>query len=197
MSVNQMEISANQVSFSTNRLLGLLCLIGAPMLLIQFILNPGGETQLTTSGRIIAFLGVLYMGGWLAGAIGMRKLRVTGNGSGSKIVFIIQAIGLSLATIFSVLDTLGFNHENGGLIFLITDLAYPFSHLFMIVVGIMTFRAGGWKGLPGIAPLLVGIAFPLTIALAALVGMPIGVLLFGGLTTIGLSVIGYTIIKQS
>src|SRR5262245_14818439 len=129
MSVNQ--ITMNEVGFSAiERLPGLFCLIGAPMLLIQFLLNGGGETQLTPAGRIIAFLGVLYMGGWLAGAIGMRKLRVTGNGTGSKIVFIIQAGGLFLATMFSVLETLGYNHENGGIIFFITDLAYPFSHLF-------------------------------------------------------------------
>lgn len=198
MAVNQIEILVNDGEFSiTNRILGVLCIVGAPMLLSQFILNPSGETQLTTSGRLIAFLGVLYMGGWLAGAVGMRKLRVTGDGVGSKVVFIIQAIGLSLATIFSVLDTVGFNRENGGLPFLITDLAYPFSHLFMIVVAIMTIKAKVWQGFSRIAPLLVGIAFPLTVAVASLVGISIGILFFGGLTTIGLLTIGYTIIKQS
>src|SRR4051794_2464674 len=98
MSVNQIEIPVTKISSLTiNRLLGSLCLIGAPMLLMQFILNPGGETPLTLPGRIIAFLGVLYVGGWLAGAVGMRRLRVTGSGLGSKIVFIIQTLGLSLA----------------------------------------------------------------------------------------------------
>jgi hypothetical protein len=194
MSVNQIEIPINEVNVSIiNRCLGMLCLIGAPMLLVQFILNPGGVSN--TAG--IAFLGVLYMGGWLAGAVGMRRLRVTGNGNGSKIIFIIQALGLFLATMFSVLETSGYNHENGGLIFVMTDLAYPFSHLFMIVVGSFTLRAGVWNGFSKFAPLLVGVALPLTLALASLVGMQIGTLFFGGLTTIGLSIIGYTIIKQS
>lgn len=198
MAVSRIEIRINETDFSyINRILGVLCLVGAPMLLAQFTFNPGGVTELTTSGRIIAFLGVLYMGGWLAGAIGMRRLRVTGNGMGSKIIFIIQVIGLSLATMFSVLDTLGYNHENGGLIFLITDMAYPFSHLFMIIVAIMTIKAGIWKGFSRIAPLLVGIAFPLTVAFASIAEMQTGVLLFGGLTTIGLLTIGYIIIKQS
>ncbi len=198
MAVNQIEMPVNETGLSlTTRILGALCMIGAPMLLMQFILNPSGETELTTLGRIIAFLGVLYMGGWLAGAVGMRRLRVTGNGTGSKIAFIIQTIGLSLATLFSVLDTLGFNPENGGILFLVTDVAYPFSHLFMIVVGMMTLRTKVWRGLPKFAPLLVGIALPLTFACAAVVGMSVGVLLFGGLTTIGLSTIGYTIIKQT
>jgi hypothetical protein len=201
MAVNQIEMPVAELSL-TNRILGILCVIGAPMLLMQFILNPGGVTELTVSGRIVAFLGVLYMGGWLAGAVGIRRLRVTGNGLGSKIAFIIQTVGLFLATVFSVLDTLGFNHENGGLIFLITDIAYPFSHLFMIVVGIMTLRAQVWRGFPKFAPLMVGVALPLTLASAAVVGMSVGVFLFGGLTTIGLTTIGltaigYTIIKQS
>lgn len=199
MSVNQMEIPADEIKLSIgNRWLGGLCLIGAPMLLVQFIFNPGGvaNPEPTFQGRIIAFLGVLYMGGWLAGAVGMRKLKVTGTGLGSYIVFIIQVIGLILATMFSVLDTFGLTYENGGLIFAVTDIAYPFSHLLMIVVGVLTWRAGVWPGLAKFAPLLVGVALPVTLSLMPLVGAEIGCFLFGSLTTVGLSIIGYTVIKS-
>lgn len=199
MSTNQLELTADlKTGAIDNRIFGLLGIIGAPMLLLQFLLgNRGMNAEGGDANAWIALLGVLYIGGWICGAIGMFRWRVYGEGKGSKVVFVIQMILLLLALMFSVFETFGATYENGGILFAVFDAGYPLSHLFMIVVGIFTIRAGKWKRFSKFAPLLVGIALPLTFALMPLFGMNVGIFTFGGLTAIGLGIIGYTILRES
>ena len=199
MSTNQLELIAGlKTGAIDNRIFGLLGIIGAPMLLLQFLLgNRGMNAEGGDTNAWIALLGVLYIGGWLCGAIGMFRGRAYGEGKGSKIVFIIQIILLLLALMFSVLETFGVTYASGGVLFAVFDAGYPLSHLFMIVVGIFTIRAGKWRGFSKFAPLLVGIALPLTLGLMPLLGEKIGVVSFGSLTAIGLAVIGFTVFRKN
>lgn len=199
MSTNQIELTADlKTSAIDNRIFGLLGMIGAPMLLLQFLLgNRGMNAEGGDSNAWIALLGVLYIGGWVCGAIGMFRGRVYGERRGSKIVFAIQIILLLLALMFSVLETFGVTYENGGVLFAVFDAGYPLSHLFMIVVGIFVLRARKWQGLLKFAALLVGIALPLTLGLMPLLGEKIGAVSFGSLTAIGLAVIGFTVFRKN
>jgi hypothetical protein len=135
----------------------------------------------------------LYIGSWIAGAIGMRRQRVTGDSTGSKIAFIVQMIGLTLALLFSVQQLVGINHEVSGWFFAATDIAYPFSHVFMLVVAVFVWRAGVWHGAGRLAPWLVGLALPLFFTLVSLIGIAAGSVGFASLTALGLGTIGYTI----
>lgn len=178
-------------------LLGSLALFGAPMLLVSFLLGAtDSEAPKTLRDQLLSLTGFFYIFGWMAGAVGMRQLRATGRWVGSKIVFVIQMIFLSLALVFSAMEVMGYSRGNGGLLFTITDLAYPLSHLFMIIVGIFTVRAGVWRGVAKIAPFIVGLALPITMGLGRVTGAKAGIILFGVLTALGLGIIGLNVFRN-
>ena len=195
MSTNELNLVANQkIKLPADKILGLLGIVGAPMLLLQFL--TGGIAQNTivqNNNPIVSALGILYIGGWMCGAIGMFRQKVYGEALAAKIVFALQMIFLTLAFLFSVQETYGITYENGGVFFGVCDAGYPLSHLFMFVIGIFILRAKKWKGLTRFAPFFVGAALPLTMAVAGFVGFTAGMLLFSGLTTIGLGMIGYLV----
>jgi hypothetical protein len=195
MAANELSLALNQEKVTTGRrFLGLLATICAPTLLIQSFGTSFVGNSPSPVKQIFAFLGVLYIGGWICGAIGMFRQKVYGTDKSRKIVFGIQIILLTLALLFSVQETAGISYENGGGTFFgVCDAGYPLSHLFMFVVGVFTWRAKVWTGFSRFAPLLVGAALPLTLSLMPLFGMVVGFFTFGCLTTIGLGTIGYKI----
>jgi hypothetical protein len=199
MFTNKLALPLQNESFTVNnRLLGTLAIISAPMMLLFFMFgNMDGNAPKMWKDQLLSLTGILYIGGWLAGAVGMRRLRVTGDGRAAKIVFIIQITLLSFALLFSVMETCGYNYENGGLLFSVADAGYPLSHLFMIVVGVFVKRTKIWKGMQANAPFLVGLALPLFLVLSMVIGTKIGGFGFGCLTAIGLAIIGYTVYKRS
>jgi hypothetical protein len=138
MAVNEINLPVVRKKILVdNRLLGLLGIICAPMLLLQFLFGTEiGSSNSAHSNRIIALLGVFYIGGWICGAIGIFQNKVYGATKASKIVFIIQMILLALALMFSIQEIFGVGYENGGIFFAVCDAGYPLSHLFMIIVGI-------------------------------------------------------------
>ena len=198
MAANQLELVADSKTVAlNNRIFGLLALVGAPMLLLQFLLGTGGmNAEGGERNAWIAMLGVLYVGGWMFGAIGAFRERAYGEGKGSKIVFVLQIVLLSLALMFSVFETFGATYENGGVLFAVFDAAYPLSHLFMIVVGIFVLRARSWRGFSKFAPFVAGFALPLTLGLMPVFGVKIGVVTFGALTATGLGTIGLTVFRK-
>jgi hypothetical protein len=199
MSVNEMNIALGRESLViSSRALGLLAMIGAPMLLLFFIFgNLDASAPKTLNERLMCLTGVMYMGGWICGAIGMRRLRATGDGAGAKIIYILQIALLICGLTFSVMEVAGYNLGNGGLIFAIADAGYPLSHLLMNVVGIFVLRAKVFSGLPRFAPFMVGVALPVTLGLMALgYGTAAGIF-FSAMTTLGLGIIGYAVYKQS
>jgi hypothetical protein len=190
MQVNEMELPADQKKLAANmRLLGILGILGAPMLFLEMVFQASINDPEKLDQRFIGFLGIFYIGGWIASAIGKRKLKVTGEGTASKIVFIIQIIGLILAFLFNVQALFGVTYAMGGAFWRITDIAYPFSHVFMIVVGILIWRAGVWKGLARIAPVFVGLMLPMFFVFTLM-----GTNQLGAVTATGFAAIGFVII---
>jgi len=202
MSVNEMNLvaMAENKALSGNRTLGILGMTGAPLLLVETILRIINVLPQNTDNAWIGLVEMIYIGGWIALAVGMRRLRVTGNGLGSKIVFGLQMIGLILAFLFTVqvLFGAGFDKPPVSLFFKICDLGFPFSHLFMLVVGAAIWRAGVWRGWLRLAPFLVGIVLALFMAgLGALVDLPQGALIFAVSTAVGLFSLAYGVFKSS
>lgn len=201
MSVNEMELVIEQPKgftvSSNSRVLGLLAMLCAPMLLLFIKFgNVDSSAAKTFQDQIMSLTGVFYIGGWMLGAIGMRRLRATGIGTGAKILFVLQIVLLGCAFTFSAMEVAGYMRENGGLIFAIADAGYPLSHLLMIVVGIFVWRARVWKGFAKFAPFAVGFALPLTFLTAYLIGWDAAGYVFGLMTTAGLGAIGYTVYRQ-
>lgn len=194
MSVNQMSINAQSQRLSGNhRLLGTLGMIGAPFLCLEFIL-----VGLTLDGskplnQLVGALELVYLGGWLASAAGLRQLRVTGEGAAARVIFIIQRIGLTLAALFTIQGIVQTNPDTTSIFFKVTDAAWPLSHLFMLVVGAFVLKAGVWRGWRRFTPIWCGLALPALFATNALFGSKAGGIVFGLGTTAAFMSLGYAV----
>lgn len=158
----------------------------APMLFLSgFLYSPGGGA----AALVASALGMLYLVGWAASAAGMRRLRVAGRLSGA--VFIVQLIGLALAFAFNVLEVTGANPD--ALLFRVTDLAWPVSHVFMLVAGALVLAARVWKDWRKWTPLLCGLALPLFFGARPILGGEVAGFIFGALTAVAFALLGYAV----
>ena len=149
--------------------LGILGMIGAPMMSMDWLYRLTTNTPGFQNDPVIGTLGIFYIVGWMCTAIGMRRLRVTGDGAGSAGVFAVQIIGLFLALVFTVLEATKLSPPKESLLFQITDAAWPLSHVFMLVVGSMTVAAKVWHGWKACIPFI-----PPAGLLIFLIGMAMG-----------------------
>jgi hypothetical protein len=134
-------------------------MLGAPAFL--FIRNPPAPTDLRANLLMSA-----YLAGWACSAVGLRRLRVTGRGPSARVIFAVQVLGLALAFCQQPQDQLG-RRPLGDPFYSASDVAWPLSHLFMLVVFAAVWRAGVWTGWRRWTPLACGLALPLTFAAAA------------------------------
>jgi hypothetical protein len=123
-----------------NRTLGTIAMICAPALLIEGLLLRGEEDALITG-----IASIVFMAGWICSNIGMWRMRATGTGRWSRAVLLVQLVGLVLAFMFGFFEaTRLFGEDN--IIFIVTDIAWPLSMVWMLVVGVTVLVA---KQLPG------------------------------------------------
>ena len=139
-----------------------------------------------TAALPASVLGMLYLVGWAASASGMRQLKVAGRLSWA--VFAVQLTGLFLALVFNVLEVTGANPDT--LLFRVTDMAWPVSHLFMLVVGALVLAARVWRGWRSWTPIFCGLALPIFFAARPLLGGEVSGLLFGVLTMVTFTLLG-------
>ncbi|HEX9960940.1 MAG TPA: hypothetical protein VGB00_08410, partial [Pyrinomonadaceae bacterium] len=137
--------------------------------------------------------GILYLLGAAFSATAMRNMRVTGSGRGAGVLYTVQMIGLFLAMGFDVFQYVAPHLRGTSALFFITDMAYPFSHVLMIVVGVAVVRAGIWRGWRRIPAFLVGSALPLFFGASALFGRADSSYIFPVLVTLGFFLLGYAV----
>lgn len=191
MSANDLGLPAAQRNvYVTNRLLGTLGMSAAPMMLVEMLIF--GLTQ-HGSNRVIGVLCVIYIAGWVCSAIGLRRTRATGDAALSKGVFVLQLAGLFLALLWALQQIIYPSIDMNSMFFRVTDAAWPLSHLFMLVVGVLTLREGVWEGWRRFAPLLVGLALPVGIGAALIGGKSAMGIAFAALTTAGFLALGYAV----
>jgi hypothetical protein len=141
---------------------------------------------------VASALGMLYLIGWIASAVAMRRLRVTGAGAFGRVVFIVQLAGLSLALVFNALEMARANPDT--LFFRVADIAWPASHIFMLVVGALVLAARVWRGWRSWTPVLCGLALPVFFfAARPLLGGEVAGFLFGLLTMVTFLLLGYAV----
>ena len=195
MSTNELTVPVPRSGvLVTDRVLGTLGMLAGPMMLAEILFF--GFTQ-HGSNRVIGVLGTVYIAGWFCSAVGMRRARVTGDGALGKGAFVMQIVGLLLAFLWSVQEITYSGADRGGVFYGVTDAAWPLSHLFMLVIGILTLRAGVWKGWRRFAPLVVGLALPAGIAAASAAGQQAMGAAFGSMTAAGFLALGYAVRAQS
>jgi hypothetical protein len=177
----------------TNRTLGAIGIILSPMLFLASFFHAANFDQLSPYPFVTSLGGILYLLGAAASATAMRNLRVTGSGRGAGVLYAVQMIGLFLAMGFDVFQYVA-PHLRGTGIFFITDMAYPFSHVLMIIVGVAVVRAGVWRGWRKIPAFLVGLALPLFFAASAIFGRANGSFLFPLFVTVGFFLLGCAVV---
>lgn len=146
-------------TLSAHRVLGALGMLGAPAFL--FIWQHVEGASLSANLLMTA-----YLAGWVCSPVGLRRLRATGHGRGAGNVFAVQMLGLALALCQQPQDEFA-RRPLGDAFYTVCDLAWPFSHVFMLVVFAAVWRTGVWTGWRRWTPLACGLVLPLTIAGAA------------------------------
>ncbi|HEY8563527.1 MAG TPA: hypothetical protein VIL74_24325 [Pyrinomonadaceae bacterium] len=193
MSVQEMVLqNSSDGSLLTNRTLGIVGMVLSPMLYFGWFFHAAQPDQPPAYPFWASLGGFLYLLGAMASATGMRNSRVTGSGTGAKILYVVQMIGLFLAMWFDILEFAAPQLRDTG-IFFITDLAYPFSHMLMIIVGVAVVRAGVWRGWRRVPAFLVGLALPSFFGLWSLVGRENGGFIFPLFVTVGFFTLGLAV----
>lgn len=172
----------------SHRLLGTIGIIGAPMLFISGFFYTLGDGRYAW---VASVLGMLYLVGWAASASAMRRLRVTGAGPLAQTVFVVQLIGLSLALVNNVLEMA--HADPDTLIFHVTDIAWPASHVFMLVVGALVLATRAWRGWRAWTPILCGLVLPLFYGAVALAGWDMARSIFTPMTAVAFALLGYAV----
>jgi len=153
---------------SRNSLLGLLAVLAAPVFLVQW-LAAAPARELPSDG-LTATLGLCYLVGFACSVVALRRDRATGRGAGAAALFAVQLLGLALAAGQQLQDALQ-RRPLGNTVYGVCDLAWPVSHLLMLVAGVAVLRARVWTGWRRWTPLACGIALPASF-LAMAVGGP-------------------------
>ncbi len=191
MSADQISLTLNkQEAALSTRLLGTLGMIAGPLLFGELMLYSLGYAE-GPHARFIPLLGIGYLAGWACSLVGMRRLRATGNGAGALAFFSLQLAGLFLAFLFNVQEMAGSNPDT--LFFFITDMAWPVSHVLMLVAGALALHAKVWRGWRISAPFLCGLALPVFFALKAAGIMELGSFIFGISTALSFMLLGYAV----
>ncbi len=194
MAAEQLSLTDNARStFINNRLLGTIGIIGGPMLLMEALIFGLAVGSPSPAHRLLGVLELLYIGGWMCSAVGMRRARVTGNNWPSTAIFVVQMTGLLLAALFSAQGIVQPNPDANSLFFSVTDAAWPLSHLLMLAVSFLVWRAGVWRGWRKVAPLVCGLALPVFFAANAAGAKEVGLILFPALSAIGFIALGYAV----
>ena len=136
-----------------NRVLGVIGMICAPAML-GFML--GGEENALITG----IASMVFMAGWICSNIGMQRMRATGTCTWGRAVLVIQLVGLVLAFIFGFIEATALLDEN-NIIWVVTDLAWPLSMLWMVVVGVTVIVAKQLSGWQRFVPVLCPVWLPL------------------------------------
>lgn len=168
-------------------------MLGGPMLLAEGLYRQFTHMPDNYDNQLVGVLGVMYIGGWICSTIGMRRLRATGNGATSAVVFVIQLTGLFLAALWSMQAIVHLPGLTESPLFGIADIAWPFSHVLMLVVGVLVLRAKAWSGWRRFMPLLCGAGLPLFFAASATGARMAGAFIFFSLTAIGFIALGYAV----
>ena len=191
MAVEQINLPmSRQNTFMSARLLGTIGMLASPMLMVEGWLYTSGYGD-SPNLRFIPLLGIIYLTGWACSLTGMRQLRATGNGALSKAVFIIQLAGLFLAFLFNVQEISGSTPDT--LIYRITDMAWPVSHVFMLVVGVLVLKAKVWRGWRSVTTFLCGLALPAFFAASTVIERGLASVIFGISTVAAFMALGYAV----
>jgi hypothetical protein len=148
--------SAIDNSFPTHRILGAIGMLAAPTVL-SFAFTPPARQDLAANALML-----MYLTGWACSLLGLRGFM---TGRRARAMVALQVAGLCLAMCQQFQDQTGRRPLGDGF-YLASDIAWPVSHLFMIVLFVVVSRSRvltAWRRFTPLGP-----ALTLALTLAAM-----------------------------
>jgi hypothetical protein len=175
----------------TNRTLGALAMVCAPALLVGVLLIGSDQSPLITG-----IASMIFMLGSFCSLVGLWRGAATGTRWWGRMALGIQLALVLMAFLFGLFEATGILDES-SIIWTVTDLAWPLSMVFMLIVGIAAAIARRLPAPQRFVPLLCGFAFPLSILVVMVLGMAMddtaaGVIFFS-MTTVFWGLLGLTV----
>lgn len=151
-------------------------MLGAPFLLLDLASN---GFSAAVHSPLSSALDIIYMTGWMASLVALRRIGAFGNSIAGTVIYSIQLGLLALANIYNIYDVIepGANTD----LYRTLDATWPLSNAFMLVTAGCMLRAGKLRGWHRFAPLAVSLWLPIGFALWALLDRSFGMMLFNGL----------------
>jgi hypothetical protein len=159
----------------SNKLLGILALIGAPWLFIGTYLEQ--QMPQLSDSWFTGVWGIIFISGWMCAVVALKRLKAGGSTSFGQILLTVLLIALSIANISNVIQIIVEKEKPSYFMFF--DLFWPLSNIIMLIVGIMVIVAKRLQGWKRYIPLATGMWFPLAM-LTSLIDNGIVSFIFGG-----------------
>ncbi|HJQ32486.1 MAG TPA: hypothetical protein VJ866_09910 [Pyrinomonadaceae bacterium] len=193
MAVEEVNLPlAKSGPFLTTKLLGTLGVVGAQMFALDAVYRHAYGLGGGPNDRVSSVLNLLYIVGWVCSAAALRRLRATGRGRAARAAFIIQCAGLALAAFVALAEALDLKALTTQPFYFAVDASWPLSHLFMLFVGALVWRAGVWRGWRRAGCFVCGLALPSYFAALPLVGEDAR-FAFVALVTAGFTLLGIAV----
>src|SRR5690242_9377409 len=127
-----------------NRVLGTIAIATSPLMALELILRTTGHLPGGEFGAADAVIGLIYLCGFLATLVALRKLGITGRHRWTTVLFALQLILLLLAALQQGLELV--RASTTSAMFALADAAWPLSHTLMCATGIAVLTARQWTG---------------------------------------------------
>jgi hypothetical protein len=141
------------------RVLGIIGIMGAPWMFIDFINNGLYDRFLATS--ISGIRNFMFMTGWLCSVVGLYKLEAMGTKRWQKMIVIAQIIFLFLADCWSIFEM--FAPDSPSPIYYALNFLWPVAGFCMVITGTVILLAKKLRGWKRYVPLFAGLWFPETV----------------------------------
>lgn len=160
------------------RQLSIVAMVCAPAMLLEVLIPGGKENNL-----IVGMASLIFMIGSLCSQIALWRLGASGRGIWGRIAQGMQIVLVTLAALFGVFEATALFGDDNPL-FIITDIAWPISMLWMLILGITIAVRGGLTGWRRFIVAICGLALPSSIILSVVTGSDmtstlIGIFFFG------------------
>src|SRR6478672_11920634 len=140
------------------RILGIIGIIGAPWIFIDFIQNGLYERFSLTPGSGVR--NFIFITGWTCSVLGLYRLQAMGSKRWQKRIMIIQIILLCFANCWDIYEIFAPNSKS--FFYTMLDFGWPIAGVFMLITGIVILRAKRFTDWRRYIPLVAGLWFPLT-----------------------------------
>lgn len=173
------------------RHLGLITMITAPAMLVEFYRHYFQKVANADTDPIGAVLYALFSVGWFAALLGLRNLRATGESRFGRAIITLPLVTTALAVGQSFMDIFKVDPENP--LYMVTDIAWPLSMVLTFIVSITVLFVPVLKGWHRYVPLFCGISLPLYVVVMAFTGQELPGWVFGWHTAVGWALLGYVV----